>query len=125
MRIPRITATIALSIIFTFGMRASASAGTITSSALFAGGPSGQNVCVAINVGKAPISVTVKVIGLSLNDTETCTVQPNDVNSSCQAFLNDFAFCSVTTANTKNVRAVLMNRSTASPFTVFATAEVR
>jgi len=125
MRLPTILATIALSIVFTFSMRASASAGILTSSALFTGGPSGQNVCVAINVGRAPISVTVEVIGLSSSDSETCTVQPNDVSSSCQAALADFAFCRVTTANTKSVRAVLMNRSTASPFTVFATAEVR
>jgi hypothetical protein len=65
------------------------------------------------------------VIGLSSTDSETCVVQPNDIDSSCQAFLNDFAFCKVTAGNINNVRAVMMNRSTASPFTIFATSEAR
>jgi hypothetical protein len=104
---------------------ASSSAGILKTSALFLGGPSAQNICVAINVGPSPMKITVEVIGLNGTDTETCTVQPNDIDSSCQAFLAEFAFCKVTASNVGNVRAVMMNRSTASPFTIFATSAAR
>jgi len=117
--------TTAMGIGLTFGLAASASAGTLKTSALFQGGASSQNVCVAINVGPAPITVTVQMIGLSSTDTETCLVLPNDINSSCQASVNDFAFCRVTSSNTGNVRAVMMNRLIVAPFTINATSEAR
>jgi hypothetical protein len=125
MRIAKLLLVTVLTIGSSLVLVTSSSAGTLKTSALFLGGPSAQNICVAINVGPSPMKITVEVIGLNGTDTETCTVQPNDIDSSCQAFLAEFAFCKVTAGNVKNVRAVMMNRSTASPFTIFATSEAR
>jgi hypothetical protein len=119
---------IALTLLAVFASTAAALAGTLTTPALFLGGPSGQNVCVAINVGPTAFDVTVEVVGLFTGtDSQTCTLEPNDLDSNCQAFRNDMAFCRVTAPSTKlkYVRAVMMNRSTASPFTIHSTVEAR
>ena len=111
------------------GLAAPLQAGTLTSPVLFQGGA--QNVCVAINVGTKPIEVTVEIVNFNGTDTtETCTLQPNDVVNSCQTFANDQGFCRVTAAGgdgklRKNVRAVMMNRSTNSPFEIFTAVEAR
>jgi hypothetical protein len=78
---------------------------------------------VAINVGTSTQTVKVEMFGLLSSDSDTCTVHPNDLNSNCQVALNDMAFCKVTAPSISNIRAVMMNRSTASPFTIFATVE--
>jgi hypothetical protein len=126
---PSRTAVIAvLGITFALALGSSAWAASLTTPALFAGGPSGQNVCVAINVGTTPVVVTVEVVGLFATDSDTCTLQPNDVDSNCQAFrTNDMAYCRVTAPATKLkfIRAVMMNRSTVSPFTIHATVDAR
>jgi len=114
---------------FALGLAAPLQAGTLTSPALFQGVD--QNVCQVVNVGTKPIEVTVEVVNFNGTDTaETCTLQPNDVANSCQAFANDSGFCRVTAAGSdaklrKSVRAVMMNRSTAPPFEIFATVEAR
>ena len=123
MRIPRILLTMALGIGFALGLVASASAGSLKTSALFLGGS--QNVCVVINVGTAQTTVTVQMIGLSSTVSDTCVIQPNDIDTSCQLALADFAFCKVTAPNVSIIRAVMINRSTAAPFTIFATSEAR
>lgn len=113
-----------------FALGVPASAGTLVTPALFASGTH-QNVCVVLNIGTAPIKVTVEM--LSLLDppaTETCTVQPNDLDSTCQEFSNDFAFCRVTASGSsgklrKTLRAVMMNRDTNAPFEVFTAVEAR
>lgn len=118
-----------LGIALALGLAAPAWASSLTTPALFAGGPSGQNVCVAINVGTTPVVVTVEMVGLLTGtDSETCTLQPNDIDSNCQAFrTNDMAYCRVTAPATKLkfIRAVMMNRSIVSPFTIHATVEAR
>lgn len=93
---------------------------------LFQGGPSGQNVCVATNVGSSPVTVTVEMVGLLTGTTqETCTINPGDPGG-CQNFANDLAYCRVIVqGSAKKVRAVMMNRSIASPFTIFTAVEAR
>ena len=126
MQIPKTPLIMVLAMVFALSPAASATAGTLTTPALFLGGASSQNVCVAINIGTTPVVVTITMTGLSgATDSDTCTMQPNDVGDSCQAFLNDMAFCRVTSTKITSVRAVMMNRSTASPFTINATVEAR
>ena len=120
------TATFATAFALVLGVSVS-SAGTLTTPALFAG--SAQNVCVVINVGTTPADVTIQMIGLTSTDTETCAgetaVQPNDINSSCQAAVNDFAFCRVTSTKSKSLRVVMFNRQTTAPFTINAAVDGR
>jgi hypothetical protein len=114
---------------FALGLAAPLQAGTLTSPVLFQGVD--QNVCVVVNVGTKPIEVTVEIVNFGGTDTaQTCTLQPNDVENSCQAFANDMGFCRVTAAGSdgklrKNVRAVMMNRQTASPNEIYAAVEAR
>jgi hypothetical protein len=125
MRIAKTPFAMALAIVPALSLATFANAGTLTTPALFQGG-SNQNVCVAINIGTTPVMVTVKMTGLSgATDSDTCTMQPNDVGDSCQAFLNEMAFCRVTSTKITSVRAVMMNRSTTAPFTINATVEAR
>lgn len=114
---------------FALGLAAPLQAGTLTSPVLFQGVD--QNVCVVVNVGTKPIEVTVEVVNFGGTDTaQTCTLQPNDVENSCQAFANDMGFCRVTAAGSdgklrKSVRAVMMNRQVAPPNEIFAAVEAR
>jgi hypothetical protein len=115
--------------VLALGLAAPLQAGTLTSPALFQG--SVQNICQVINVGTKPIEVTVEVVNFTGTDTaETCTLAPNDVANSCQAFANDSGFCRVTSAVSdgklrKSVRAVLMNRDISPPFTIHTSVEAR
>ena len=113
-----------------------ASAGTISTSYLFEGGADSQNVCVAINVGKKPIEVTVDAIpfeGSGTFDTVTCTLVPlataqavPDADGDCEAFVDAAGFCRFTVpGSTKSIRGVMINRSTAPPFTINAISEAR
>ena len=113
----------AMGIALTFALSPAASATTLTTPALFLGGPSAQNVCVVVNVGSAPIQVTIDMIGLLSTSSATCTVPPDDINNDCEVPLNDFAFCRVTTTSKRSTRAVMINRQITSPFTIFATVE--
>jgi hypothetical protein len=113
----------------------SASAGTISTSYFFEGGPDAQNVCIAINVGKKPLEVTVDAVPLEggTPNSETCTLAPlaavatvPDANGDCQAFINASGFCRFTVpGSTKSLRGVMLNRSTAPPFTIHSTSEAR
>lgn len=99
---------------------------TLTTPTLFVGGPSGQNICVATNIGNSPITVTVEMVTLnSGTPSETCTLAPGDPFG-CEEFANDLAYCRVTVqGSAKKVRAVMMNRSIAPPFTIFAAVDAR
>jgi hypothetical protein len=113
-----------------------ASAATLTTPYLYQGG--GQNVCIAINVGRLPIEVTVEAVPLDLSPeeyrTETCTLQPltgtavpSDGSGTCETFMNTAGFCRFTArggvaALRTRLRAVMMNRSTSSPFTISTSA---
>jgi hypothetical protein len=111
-------------IVSTLGFSSMALAGTLTTPTLFAG--SAQNVCVATNVGPTPVTVTVEMVTL-LNGTtqETCTITRDDPGG-CQNAANDLAYCRVLVPGTaKNIRAVMMNRQTAQPFTINTTVEAR
>jgi hypothetical protein len=126
MQIPKTSLIMALTTVFALGLAAVATAGSLTTPVLFQGGASGQNVCVAVNIGTTPVTVTVTMTGLSgATDSETCTMQPNDVDDACQAFLNGMAFCRVTSTKIASVRAVMMNRSTSTPFTIHTAVEAR
>lgn len=111
---------------------ASASAGTLTTPYLFQGGNSNQNVCIAINVGKKPIEVTVDAVPLDLSPaearTETCTLQPlaaatvvpSDGTGTCETFMNTAGFCRFTAPGStgavkKAIRGVMLNRDTMLP----------
>lgn len=113
-------------IAMTLALAGSASAAVLSTPTLFAGGPSGQNVCVATNVGTGPVMVTVKMVtGFSGTTEETCTLAPGDPFG-CQNAANDLAFCQVTVQGSpKKVRAVMFNRSIVSPFTIHSTVEAR
>ena len=113
-----------------FLLASEAGAGRLVTPPLFSGGANHQNVCVAINVGNQPIEVTVEIIGLLADESDTCTVLPNDLDSSCQVAIEDFAFCRVITdfgqpRTTRVVRVVLMNRLTIAPFTIETAVEAR
>lgn len=113
------------------GTTASVSAGTISTPILFSGGGN-QHVCIANNVSSVPVQVTVTVLGnLGGSDVENCVLQPNDTNG-CQAFLNNQAVhCRISVAGQSSatvqarLRGVLISRTTAPPFTIFATVEAR
>jgi hypothetical protein len=116
--------------ILVLGLAAAAQAGTLTSPTLFTGVD--QNVCVVVNVGTKPIEVTVELIAFDSanNNSQTCTLAPNDVENSCQAFANDMGFCRVTAAGSdaklrKSVRAVMMNRQIQAPFEIYDSVEAR
>jgi hypothetical protein len=121
-----------LSLVITLGLllalSQAATAGTLTTPTLFQG--SGQNVCIAINVGNQPLTVTVEIVGFFGGGNEdTCALQPGNPEG-CQAFHNGAGYCKVTAAGTnnvvrQNVRAVMMNRNTTAPFTINATVEAR
>ena len=115
--------------VLALGLAAPLQAGTLTSPALFHG--SALNICQVINVGTKPIEVTVEVVNVAGTDTaETCTLAPNDVANSCQAFASDSGFCRVTSSLSdgklrKSVRAVLMNRDISPPLTIHTSVEAR
>lgn len=113
-------------LVFTFGLNGVALASELVTPTLFRGGPSGQNVCVATNVGSTPLDVTVEMHTLLSGTTqETCTIQPGDPGG-CQNFADDLAYCRVIIQGpAKKVRVVMMNRSIASPFTIFTAVEGR
>jgi hypothetical protein len=110
----------------TLALATSASAGVLATPTLFQGGANSQNVCVATNVGTAPVTVTVRIVPLLSDPSEeTCTLQPNEPGG-CQNSANDLAYCVVKVqGSTKNVRAVMMNRSLQSPFTINTAVEAR
>jgi hypothetical protein len=120
----------------------SASAGSISTPYLFAGGATAQNVCVAINVSKKPIEVTVETVPFAdepgEHRTETCTlaplaaatVTPSDNTGTCETFMNTAGFCRFTTpgsqaATAKALRAHIINRDTNTPFQIFSVVEAR
>lgn len=113
----------------TFGLNGAVLAGEVsvlTTPTLFRGGPSGQNICVVTNVGKSPITVTVEMVtGFSGTIQETCTIQPDDPFG-CQEAADDLAYCRVIVqGSAKKVRAIMMNRSTQLPPTIFTAVEAR
>jgi hypothetical protein len=97
-------------------------ANVLSTPTLFAG--SGQNVCVATNVGATPVTVTVRMVTLLSGTTEeTCTIEPGDPGG-CQNSAGDLAYCQVVVqGSTKRVRAVMMNRDTAGTFTIHSAVE--
>jgi hypothetical protein len=110
----------------TLALAGPASAATLATPTLFAGGPNAQNICVATNIGTTPVTVTVRMVPLLSDPTEeTCTLEPNDPGG-CQNSANDLAYCVVRTqGSAKNVRAVMMNRLIVSPFTIHTAVEAR
>ncbi|MEW6269305.1 MAG: hypothetical protein AB1689_08430 [Thermodesulfobacteriota bacterium] len=115
---------IATAIALVLGLAGSASAaGVLSTPTLFQG--SGQNVCVATNVGKVPVEVTVKMVSLTDTTEETCTIDPGDPGG-CQNSVNGLAYCQVIVqGSAKRVRAVMFNRNLTSPFTINAAVEAR
>jgi hypothetical protein len=105
-----------------------ANAGRITTPTLFQGG--GQNVCIATNVSTQVLTVTVEIVGFfGGGDESTCQLQPGDPEG-CQAFHNGAGYCKVTAAGTASavrakLRAVMLNRNPATPFTINAVVEAR
>jgi hypothetical protein len=125
-----------LAIAALLGLASAASAGTISTSYLFEGGADSQNVCVAINVGKKPLTVTVEAVpfeGSGAFDTQTCTLVPlaaatsvPDADGDCETFTDSAGFCRFTVpGSTKGLRGVMINRLTAAPFTINAISEAR
>ncbi len=109
---------------------ASANAGSIYTPSIFASGGN-QVVCTAVNVAGADLSVTVMIIGLTGNATETCTIGPTDAGG-CQAFRNnDTGYCKITVAALTNaqvaarIRGTFFSRRTTSPFTIFTQVDAR
>ena len=129
MRSP-ILATIAF-----LALASSASAATLSTSYVFQGGADSQNVCVAINVGKKPIEVTVDAVPFEggTPDSQTCTLVPlatattvPDADGDCEAFMDSAGFCRFTVpGSTKSLRGVMINRSKIAPFTVNSISEAR
>ena len=128
-----------LSTLAFLALATSASAGTISTPYFFNGGPDAQNVCIAINVGKKPIEVLVEAVPFEGGtiSTETCTLVPlgaltavPDADGDCEASVNNAGYCRFTApgsagAVAKNLRAIIMNRSTTAPFTIHGVAEAR
>lgn len=119
-----------------FALAGSASAGTLTTGYVYQGND--QNVCIAINVGKKPIEVTVEAVPLDISAGEarsqTCTLQPLGTATTvpdggeCETFMNAAGFCRFTAPGSvgavrKAIRGVLVNRDTASPFGISATLQ--
>jgi hypothetical protein len=107
-----------------------ANAGSIYTPALFKGGAD-QLVCIATNTTAATIHVTVKIIGVIGNATETCDLDPND-GGGCQAFRNnDAGYCRITVSSLTNaqvaasVRGVLFTRKTMAPFNIEAVVQAQ
>jgi putative transcriptional regulator len=125
-----------------FPFAGSAEAGTLTTPYIFQGGNSNQNVCIAVNVGKAPIEVTVEAVPLDVSSGEarretsvlqplnTATVVPSDPPGTCATFMNAAGFCRFTAPGSassvrKNLRAVMVNRDTSLPPLIATTFEAR
>jgi hypothetical protein len=110
----------------TLALAGSASAGVLATPTLFKGGTNSQNICVATNIGTAPVTVTVRIVPLLSDPTEeTCTLGPDEPGG-CQNFANDLAYCVVKVqGSAKNVRAVMMNRDIVAPFTIHTAVEAR
>jgi hypothetical protein len=116
-------------------LASAASAGTISTSYLFEGGVDSQNVCVAINVGKKPVEVTVDAVPFEGGtfDSQTCTLVPlataqavPDADGDCEAFIDSAGFCRFTVpGSTKSIRGVMINRLTVAPFTINSISEAR
>jgi hypothetical protein len=113
-------------LVTTLALAGSASAATLATPTLFQGGPDSQNICVATNIGANPVTVTVRMVPLFSDPTEeTCELLPGDPGG-CQNSANDLAYCVVRVqGNPRNVRAVMMNRSIVSPFTIHAAVDAR
>ena len=119
--------TLLAATLFTGG---NAYAGSIYTPSIFASGGN-QVVCTAVNVAGADLSVTVTIIGLTGNATETCTIGPTDAGG-CQAFRNnDAGYCRITVAGLNNaqvaarIRGTFFSRRTTSPFTIFTQVDAR
>jgi hypothetical protein len=99
-----------------------ASAGQIATPMLFLGGGN-QLVCIANNVSAQAITVTVRIIGVSGDTTDTCALAAGD-RDGCQVTRTDAGWCRITAGNIETevlrsrVRGVLFNRRTTSPFTI-------
>jgi hypothetical protein len=120
---------------------ASASAGTLTTPFIFQGSNSHQNVCIAVNVGKNPIEVTVQAVPFDLSPaearTETCTLPPLSAattvpsdGGTCETFMNSSGFCRFTAPGSvgavrKSLRGVMVNRDTSLPPLIATTLEAR
>ena len=100
-----------------------AHAGTISTPIIFLGGGN-QLVCIANNVSAQAITVTVTIIGITGNSTQTCALPAFDRNG-CQSFRNnDSGHCRIAVTGAEQeevaarVRGVLFARTTVSPFTI-------
>ena len=100
-----------------------ANAGMIFTPAIFLGGGT-QIVCIATNTTGGVIHVTVRIVGVLGNATQTCALDPND-GGGCQVTRdNDAGYCRISVTGLTNaqvasqVRGVLFSRKTVSPFTV-------
>lgn len=128
MSISRILHTKAAALFFTTLSLGVANAGTLSTPILFTGGVN-QLICIANNVSNQPITVTVRMIGLTGTSIETCTLPAGD-NQGCQEFRNnDAAHCTITAGVEQSelrarVRGVMFSRRTTSaPFTIEAVVQ--
>lgn len=119
--------TLLAATLFTTGV---ANAGTIYTPSIFAAGGN-QVVCIATNTAGADLSVTVTIVGLGGNSTETCTIGPADAGG-CQAFRNnDTGYCKIAVMGLSNaqvaarIRGTFFSRRTTSPFTIFTQVDAR
>jgi hypothetical protein len=117
---------------------ASAFGGTLATPYLYLGGNDDQNVCIAVNVGKKPIEVTVDAVPISLDanqaQSDTCTLQPAGTtvdadNGTCEIAMNTAGLCRFTAAGSaaklrKTLRGIILNRTFATlPPTIHAVVE--
>ncbi|HVV63294.1 MAG TPA: hypothetical protein VHD14_16220 [Pseudolabrys sp.] len=107
-----------------------AQAGSIATPVLFKGAGN-QIICIANNITNQTLNVTVKIIGVLGNDTQTCSLDPND-GGGCQAFRNnDAGYCVISMTGLTNaqvavrLRGVLISRRTTSPFTTDAVVQAQ
>jgi len=107
-----------------------ANAGSISTPVLFKGAGN-QIICIANNITNATLSVTVKIVGVLGNDTQTCSLGPNDAGG-CEAFRNnDAGYCIISMTGLSNaqvaqrLRGVLISRRTTSPFTTDAVVQAQ
>jgi hypothetical protein len=105
-------------------------AGFISTPIIFQG-DGNQLVCIANNVHTAPITVVVRIVGLTTTVSQTCTLPVGD-RDGCEAFKNnDAGHCVISMAGATNadvfarVRGVMFSRKTLSPFSTDAVVEAR